>query len=147
MYFNIIVWFTFIFSIGHTYEIDSDSLEVREHSLVRPYPSGIWDSPYLNLVIDIIPILVFSTSYSYWHLTGNTIVTDRYVRLTSDTQSKAGGLWNMIPVNYPDWEMHVQFQVHGAGTLFGDGFAIWYVRDPKLSGKNKDYRTIDRYSL
>ena len=30
----------------------------------------------------------------------------------------------------PDWELHVHFKVHGQGRdLFGDGFAIWYVRD------------------
>lgn len=84
----------------------------------------------------IVNYLVFSTANSYWHLTGNTLVTDRYVRLTSDSQSKAGGLWNSIPVTYPDWEMHVHFKVHGtAKELFGDGFAIWYVRDPRLGGK------------
>ncbi|CAF5076672.1 unnamed protein product, partial [Rotaria magnacalcarata] len=54
---------------------------------------------------------------------------------TSDSQSKAGGLWNIIPVSYPDWEMHVHFKVHGTGKeLFGDGFAIWYAKDPKLGG-------------
>ncbi len=63
-------------------------------------------------------------------------MTDRFVRLTSDSQSKAGGLWNTIPVTYPDWETHIHFKVHGNGKeLFGDGFAIWYVRDPKLGGK------------
>lgn len=68
---------------------------------------------------------------------GNTIVTDRYVRLTFDDQSKAGGLWNSIPVTYPDWEMHVNFKVHGASKhLFGDGFAIWYVKEPRLTGEN-----------
>ncbi|CAF0932076.1 unnamed protein product [Rotaria sp. Silwood1] len=96
---------------------NAGSYEIREHSLNRPYPA------------------VFSTANSYWHLTGNTLVTDRYVRLTSDSQSKAGGLWNTIPVSYPDWEMHVHFKVHGTGKeLFGDGFVIWYVRDPKLMG-------------
>ena len=44
----------------------------------------------------------------------------------------------MIPVTYADWEMHVQFHVHGEGKgFFGDGFAIWYARDPKLDGKHK----------
>jgi hypothetical protein len=68
---------------------------------------------------------------------GNTIVTDRYVRLTFDAQSKAGGLWSSIPVTYPDWEMHVNFKVHGASKqLFGDGFAIWYAKEPKITGEN-----------
>ena len=58
------------------------------------------------------------------------------MRLTFDTQSKFGGLWNAVPVDYPDWEMQVNFQVHGTGKeFFGDGFAIWYVRDPKLTGE------------
>ncbi len=96
----------------------------------------------------IFHYLVFSTANSYWHLTGNTLVTDRYVRLTSDSQSKAGGLWNTIPVSYPDWEMHVHFKVHGTGKeLFGDGFAIWYVRDPKLGGKYKDPCFICSFGL
>ncbi len=41
-------------------------------------------------------------------------------------------------MTYPDWEMHVHFQIHGEGkNLFGDGIAIWYVKDPKLTGKNE----------
>ena len=32
--------------------------------------------------------------------------------------------------------MHVHFKVHGSGKeLFGDGFAIWYAREPKIIGK------------
>ena len=81
---------------------------------------------------------MFSTSHSHWHLVGNTMVTDRYIRLTSDVQSQAGGLWNSIPVNYPDWEMHVNFKVHGSGKqFFGDGIAMWYVKDPMLTGRQK----------
>jgi hypothetical protein len=35
--------------------------------------------------------------------------------------------------------MHVNFKVFGTGKgFFGDGFAIWYVRDPKLNGKNNN---------
>jgi hypothetical protein len=38
--------------------------------------------------------------------------------------------------------MHVQFKIHGdSKSFFGDGFVIWYVRDAKASGKNKDYLT------
>ncbi len=100
----------------------------------------------MRISIKDFVFLVFSTANSYWHLTGNTLVTDRFVRLTSDSQSKAGGLWNTIPVTYPDWETHIHFKVHGTGKeLFGDGFAIWYVRDPKLGGKYKDsFRLINR---
>lgn len=35
------------------------------------------------------------------------------------------------PCYLKDWEMHVQFKVHGSGkkNLNGDGIAIWYTRD------------------
>lgn len=34
------------------------------------------------------------------------------------------------PFEMTDWEIQVQFHVHGNGKdLFGDGFAIWYARD------------------
>ena len=80
--------------------------------------------------------LVFATSNSHWDLTGNTLVTDKFIRLTSDAQSKAGGLWNNIPIVDPDWEIHVQFKVHGQSKgFFGDGMVIWYVKEPKLMGK------------
>jgi len=116
-YKNIIISFFLILFIHLTYEQGSGSYEIRELSLSRPYSS------------------VFATSTSNWHLTGNTLVTDRYIRLTSDTQSKSGGLWNTIPVIHPDWEMHVQFKVHGdSKNFYGDGFVIWYVKDPKLNG-------------
>ncbi|CAF1009465.1 unnamed protein product [Rotaria magnacalcarata] len=117
MYSIALISFCFIFLINYTFQQGQGSFEVREHSVTRPYAS------------------VFSTSNSNWDLTGNTIVTDKFIRLTPDVQSKAGGLWNRIPVYYPDWEMHVQFKVFGeAKTLFGDGFVIWYVRDPKIAG-------------
>ena len=34
-----------------------------------------------------------------------------------------------------DWELHVHFKVHGQGTdLFGDGMALWYVKDRMQPG-------------
>lgn len=85
---------------------DSSQYLKREHSLVKPYTDGRWD------------------------FVGSTLVTHQYVRLTPDQQSKQGGLWNNVPNKVRDWELHVHFKVHGVGRdLFGDGFAIWYVRD------------------
>lgn len=80
--------------------------------------------------------LVFATSNSHWDLTGNTLVTDKFIRLTSDAQGKAGGLWSNIPIVYPDWEIHVQFHIHGESKgFFGDGLVIWYVKEPRATGK------------
>jgi mannose-binding lectin 2 len=61
---------------------------------------------------------------------GSTVVSNKYVRLTADTRSLKGALWNSVPVQLTDWEMQVQFKVHGHGReLNGDGFSIWYARD------------------
>ncbi|CAH1641467.1 unnamed protein product [Spodoptera littoralis] len=96
----------------------------REHSLTKPYQGGGYSVPY-------------------WDFLGNTIVTSNYVRLTPDLQSKSGAIWNTVPCQTRNWELQVQFKVHGRGKdLFGDGFAIWYVRDRMQTGPvfgSKDY--------
>lgn len=130
------VFLVFQCSIVHSADPVANSYEIREHSLTRPYPNGIRKVVFLFPNLFFASISVFSTAQSHWHLTGNTIVTDQYVRLTFDTQSKAGGLWNAIPVPHTDWEIHVNFKIHGSSnSLFGDGFAIWYVRDPRSTGE------------
>ncbi|CAE1244903.1 LMAN2 [Acanthosepion pharaonis] len=89
----------------------------REHSLVKPYQSSGMNIPM-------------------WDIIGSTMVTNNYIRLTSDHQSKSGGIWNSQPVLVKNWELHVQFRVHGTGrTLYGDGFCIWYVKDRMQLGK------------
>lgn len=71
----------------------------------------------------------------YWDFTGSTIVTKNYVRLTSDDQSLSGSLWNQVPIMSRNWEVHINFKIHGKGKdLFGDGLAIWYARDRMLMG-------------
>ncbi|XP_013381018.1 vesicular integral-membrane protein VIP36 isoform X1 [Lingula anatina] len=83
----------------------------KEHSLVKPYVGTPWD------------------------FVGSTMLTNNYIRLTSDHQSMKGGLWNQHPVLVRDWELHIQFKVHGKGTnLFGDGFAIWYTKERLTMG-------------
>ncbi|XP_018576972.1 vesicular integral-membrane protein VIP36 [Anoplophora glabripennis] len=96
----------------------------REHSLIKPYYGSGLDIPF-------------------WQFTGTTIVTPNYIRLTDDTQSKRGAIWNTVPVNVRNWEMQAHFKVHGKGKdLFGDGFAIWYAKEPLIEGPvfgSKDY--------
>ncbi|XP_032680107.1 vesicular integral-membrane protein VIP36 isoform X1 [Odontomachus brunneus] len=96
----------------------------REHSLIRPYQgTGV-----------MIP---------YWDFMGSTMVTNNYIRLTPDLQSKQGALWNSIPCHVRNWELQVQFKVHGKGKdLFGDGFVIWYAKERMKPGPvfgNEDY--------
>ncbi|OWR42588.1 vesicular mannose-binding lectin protein [Danaus plexippus plexippus] len=96
----------------------------REHSLTKPYQGS-------------------GMSVPYWDFLGSTIVTTNYVRLTPDLQSKAGAIWNTVPCITRNWEIQVQFKVHGRGKdLFGDGLALWYVKDRMQPGPvfgSKDY--------
>ncbi|XP_041702973.1 vesicular integral-membrane protein VIP36-like isoform X2 [Coregonus clupeaformis] len=85
----------------------------REHSLMKPY-QGVGSSP--------------SSQWDFW---GSTLVTSSYVRLTPDERSKQGSIWNTVPVYLKDWEMHVQYKIHGSGNkhFHGDGIAIWYTKE------------------
>lgn len=40
------------------------------------------------------------------------------------------------PCYLKDWELHVQFKIHGSGkkNLHGDGIALWYTRDRLQAG-------------
>jgi len=86
----------------------------REHSLVKPYaPAG-----------GTIP---------FFELTGDTMVTNSFIRLTSDDKSRSGGLWNKIPCYQRAWEIHITFKISGASrNLAADGLAFWYT-EKKLS--------------
>lgn len=48
-----------------------------------------------------------------------------------------------MPYESRYWQVEVTFRVHGHGTeLYGDGFALWYVKDPPRGGPifgNRDY--------
>lgn len=100
---------------------DGDFMEEflkREYSLVKPYRG-----------------LGFSSS-SQWDLMGTAMVTPDHVRLTPDLQSRQGAVWSRIPLLLQDWELRVQFKIHGQGkkNLNGDGLAIWLTRDRMKNG-------------
>ncbi|XP_043925370.1 vesicular integral-membrane protein VIP36 [Protopterus annectens] len=90
----------------------------REHSLVKPYHG------------------VGSSSMPLWDFGGSTMLTSQYIRLTPDERSKEGSIWNRAPCYLKDWELHVQFKIHGQGkkNLHGDGFAVWYTKDRLVHG-------------
>ncbi|XP_005089869.1 vesicular integral-membrane protein VIP36 [Aplysia californica] len=92
-------------------EWNTKDYQRREHSLVKPYQGSGMGVPQ-------------------WDFMGSTMVTNNYIRLTPDRQSKIGAIWNNVPCFVPNWEIHIQFKVHGSGkTLFGDGFAVWYTKE------------------
>ncbi|PQE08212.1 hypothetical protein CJF32_00010279 [Rutstroemia sp. NJR-2017a WRK4] len=66
---------------------------------------------------------------------GDTIVrADRYIRLTSDHPSSAGWLFSRVPLTATNWEIEVEFKIHGQGNLHGDGLAIWLTKQRALQG-------------
>lgn len=100
---------------------DQDFMEdflKREYSLVKPYRG-----------------LGFSSS-SQWDLMGTAVVTPDYIRLTPDLQSRQGAVWSRIPFYLKDWELKVQFKIHGQGkkNFNGDGLAIWLTKERMQNG-------------
>ncbi|KAJ1091907.1 hypothetical protein NDU88_005021 [Pleurodeles waltl] len=96
----------------------TDEYLKREHSLSKPYGG------------------VGTSSSSLWDIQGNAIVTPQYIRLTPDMQSKQGAIWNRVPCYLRDWELQVNFKIHGQGkkNLVGDGLAVWYTKDRMQTG-------------
>lgn len=103
---------------------DDSAYMKREHSLVKPYHGAGVGMPY-------------------WDYSGSTLITSSYIRLTADLQSKRGSMWNHVPCMVRDWEINVQFKVHGKGKeLFGDGMALWYAKEKLITGPvfgSRDY--------
>jgi len=93
-----------------------DKFMKREHSLIKPFQGAGFGLPN-------------------WDFLGTTMVTSSHIRLTADKRSQTGAIWNNQPVWSRNWEMQIQFKVTGTKKdLFGDGFAIWYVRDRMQTG-------------
>ncbi|KAB5570243.1 concanavalin A-like lectin/glucanase domain-containing protein [Coniochaeta sp. 2T2.1] len=66
---------------------------------------------------------------------GDTVIrTDQYIRLTSDRPSQMGWLWSRVPLTATNWEIEVEFKIHGKNQLYGDGFAMWLTKDRAKPG-------------
>ncbi|KAJ3108370.1 hypothetical protein HDU97_001495 [Phlyctochytrium planicorne] len=112
--------------------------------------------PRVSAILEDGEQLVVLNSYSLHPPYIDAIMdVNRFVRLTQDRQSKAGWLWGKVPFTSASWVIEIEFKVSGAGTsLFGDGFAFWYVSERETAGPvfgSKDYFTglgvfFDTYS-
>ncbi|KAL2167732.1 hypothetical protein VTG60DRAFT_863 [Thermothelomyces hinnuleus] len=87
------------------------SIPLRTHSLSQPY--------------------LDSDMQSRWYdFGGDTIIrTDQYIRLTSDYPSQSGWLFSRVPLTATNWEVEVEFKIHGKNQLYGDGFAVWITKE------------------
>ncbi|KAK6186268.1 hypothetical protein SNE40_008338 [Patella caerulea] len=113
---NMKLFLLFIYCVCSAEEFNAQDYLRREHTLTKPYQGS-------------------GMSVPLWDFVGNTLVTNSHIRLTSDHQSIRGAIWNNVPCYVRNWELHVNFKVHGSGkTLFGDGFAIWYINQRMKMG-------------
>lgn len=61
---------------------------------------------------------------------GDTVVrTDQYIRLTADRPSQMGWIFSRVPLTATNWQIEVEFKIHGKNSLFGDGFAMWLTKE------------------
>jgi len=92
------------------------SIGLRTHSLSQPY--------------------LDSDMQSRWYdFGGDTIIrTDQYIRLTSDRPSQTGWLFSRVPLTATNWEIEVEFKIHGKNQLYGDGFAMWLTKQRAQPG-------------
>lgn len=61
---------------------------------------------------------------------GDTIIrTDQYIRLTADRPSQMGWIFSRVPLTATNWQIEVEFKIHGKNSLFGDGFAMWLTKE------------------
>ncbi|KAI6955310.1 putative lectin family integral membrane protein, partial [Hortaea werneckii] len=95
---------------------DVKSIPLRTHSLQQPY--------------------LDSDMQSRWFDFGGTTVVraDQYIRLTSQQPSQSGWIFSRVPLTATNWEIEVEFKIHGTGNLFGDGMAMWVTKDRAEQG-------------
>ena len=61
-----------------------------------------------------------------WKSGGATMVSQNFVRLTPDRQSKKGSLWSRRALGVDSMSSILKFRISGqAKTFFGDGIAMW----------------------
>ncbi|KAL8888551.1 MAG: hypothetical protein Q9205_002520 [Flavoplaca limonia] len=81
------------------------------------------------------PFLDSDMQSRFYDFGGDTIIrADQYVRLTSDRQAQEGWLFSKLPLTATNWEIEVEFKIHGQGNLHGDGMAIWLTKQRGTTG-------------
>jgi len=95
---------------------DFKTVPLRTHSLYQPYLDSDLQSRWFD--------------YG-----GSTIIrADQYIRITSDRQHQSGWLWSRLPLTATNWEIEFEFKISGAGTLYGDGMALWVTQERATPG-------------
>ncbi|TKX27306.1 legume-like lectin family protein [Elsinoe australis] len=92
------------------------SVSLRTHSLTTPFLDSDLQSRWFD--------------YG-----GDTIIrADRYVRLASDHPSQNGWIFSRVPLTATNWEIEMEFSIHGKNNLFGDGMGMFLTRQRAQQG-------------
>lgn len=78
---------------------------------------------------DSQPYLDSDMQSRWFDFGGSCIIrSDQYIRLTGQQASQAGWIFSRVPLTATNWEIEVEFNIHGTGNLFGDGMAMWITK-------------------
>ncbi|KAH9887471.1 concanavalin A-like lectin/glucanase domain-containing protein [Xylariomycetidae sp. FL2044] len=103
-------------AVNHDEAGNIRSISLRTHTLKQPY-------------------LDSDMSSRWYDFGGDTIIrTDSYIRLSSERPSQNGWLFSRVPLTATNWEIEVEFKIHGKNQLFGDGFAMWLTKERGQTG-------------
>eukprot|EP00759_Apiculatamorpha_spiralis_P004800 PhF_6_TR12904/c1_g1_i2/m.20331 len=102
---------------GNNYQVSEHPEVVMHHSLHPPFITDWWQG-----------------GLPHWDFGSAAVVTDHYIRLTPDKQSRHGWVWNEQANDLASWQVSFGFRVHSTGTLGADGMAFWYVEHPQRGG-------------
>ena len=117
---SLIPIFLSLISVIRSHEAPADGFFKREHSLVKPYSPAGMNIPFFDL-------------------TGDTMVTNNFVRITPDDKSRSGGIWNKVPMNQRAWEVHftyIAFKNFGRAPKFGHFRGFW----SEIFGQKLDFQ-------
>lgn len=97
-------------------ESDVKEIPIRTHSLSTPYLDSDMQS-------------------RWWDYGGTTVVrADQYIRLTGQHPSESGWIFTRVPLTATNWQVELEFKIHGSGSLFGDGMAMWVTKERAEQG-------------
>ncbi|KAJ5641154.1 hypothetical protein N7528_000779 [Penicillium herquei] len=92
------------------------NIPLRTHTLTSPYLDSDFQSRWFDFG-------------------GDTLIrADKYIRLTADRPSQQGWIFSRVPLTATNWQIELEFEIHGAGTLHGDGFALWLTKQRATQG-------------
>ncbi|KAJ9484582.1 hypothetical protein VN97_g8785 [Penicillium thymicola] len=95
-------------------------------------PVNAYDDPNIK---SIPPYLDSDFQSRWFDFGGDTVIrADKYVRLTADRPSQQGWISSRVPLTATNWQIELEFEIHGSGNLHGDGFALWLTKERATQG-------------